>query len=451
VSPSWLRHDPRDRWVLAAAGLHGVLIGAGLTLAARTGWAGCAGVAAVLAVLMAWGSNTVSHIHLHTPLFHRAAANRAFALYLTVLLGVPQRWWTRYHLRHHALQDPGAGRLGTQGLLELALVFTGPALLALAEPMAAIVWVAALGGGYGLCALQGQGEHAASPDGVDRRGRIYNALWFNDGFHAAHHRAPAAHWTSLPARGHAEDTQSPWPPALRWFPGALTSLGALVPATLDALERIALRSPRLQAFMLRTHERALRALGPSAGLRFATADGAGHSRVLDVVIVGGGMHPRTALLFARLLPHARLWLLDRDPRHLAMAAAVLAAQPRPPDVNLVCATFDPAAPPRCDVLVVPLALRGSRRAIIAHPPAPVVFMHDWLWGRGGHASARVSWLLGKRIALLRADTAPLTSSIGGNVSTVASRPWPWPPLLPLPPCSPASSSTGSAAVTRPRS
>jgi hypothetical protein len=448
VRVAWLRHDPRDRWVLAAAGLHGAAVAAGLALAPRAGWSGRAALVAVMAVLMAWGSNTVSHIHLHTPLFRGAVANRAFALYLTLLLGVPQRWWTRYHLRHHALPDPGAGRLGVQGRIELALVFAAPALLALGGPMAALVWLAALGCGYGLCALQGHGEHATSDDGVDHRGRLYNTLWFNDGFHAAHHRAPAAHWTSLPGCGRTDDPRSPWPPALRWVSAALT---ALVPAALDALERVALRSPRLQAFMLRTHEQALRALGPAAGLRFASGDGDGGTRALDVMIVGGGLHPRSALLFARLLPHARLWLLDRDPGHLAIAAAVLAAQPRPPDVRLVCATFDPAAPPRCDVLVVPLALRGDRRALIDHPPAPLVFLHDWLWRRDGDASARVSWLLGKRIALLRAETAPLAPRIGGNVPSVASRPWPWPPLLPLPPCSPASSSTGSVAVTRPRS
>jgi len=41
---------------------------------------------------MNWGANTISHIHLHRPLFRGPAANRLFSAYLSVLLAVPQRW-----------------------------------------------------------------------------------------------------------------------------------------------------------------------------------------------------------------------------------------------------------------------------------------------------------------------------------------------------------------------
>jgi hypothetical protein len=210
--------------------------------------------------------------------------------------------------------------------------------------------------------------------------------------------------------------------------------------------------------MLATHEQALRALAAPAGLPApatddgTSADGATSAALapLEIVIVGGGLHPRSALLFGRLWPRARLCIVDRDPAHLALAAAVLGALPRPLDVRFVCATFDPASPPRCDVLVVPLAFRGARRALLARPPAPIVFLHDWLWRRDGATSARVSWWLCKRIVLLRPHAAAARAARNGGKVLPPPRPWPWPPL-PLSPCSPTSSSRGSVAVTRPRS
>src|SRR5947209_16074605 len=48
-----------------------------------------------------WNANTVSHHFIHRPFFRSPRANRLFALYLTLALGLPQTFWRERHLRHH--------------------------------------------------------------------------------------------------------------------------------------------------------------------------------------------------------------------------------------------------------------------------------------------------------------------------------------------------------------
>ena len=102
-------------------------------------------------------------------------------------------------------------------------------LLGVALPGAAL--------GLALCALQGDGEHRAAAAGVDHRGTLYNRLWFNDEFHAAHHRRPALHWSQLPSEGRGDDVTSALRPSWRG-PDAVRAAPA---ALLDRLERVALR------------------------------------------------------------------------------------------------------------------------------------------------------------------------------------------------------------------
>ena len=70
------RHSPWDALPVALAAGHGAL----LLLAPA---------APVVAVGLWWSSNTVSHLFLHRPFFRSPAANRLFALYLTLVLGIP--------------------------------------------------------------------------------------------------------------------------------------------------------------------------------------------------------------------------------------------------------------------------------------------------------------------------------------------------------------------------
>jgi hypothetical protein len=45
-----------------------------------------------------WTANTVAHNFIHTPFFQSRALNRAYALLLTALMGVPQSPWRGRHL-----------------------------------------------------------------------------------------------------------------------------------------------------------------------------------------------------------------------------------------------------------------------------------------------------------------------------------------------------------------
>ena len=83
------RHSPWDALPVALAAGHGAL----LLLAPA---------APVVAVGLWWNSNTVSHLFLHRPFFRSRAANRLFACYLTLVLGIPQTVWRDMHLAHHA-------------------------------------------------------------------------------------------------------------------------------------------------------------------------------------------------------------------------------------------------------------------------------------------------------------------------------------------------------------
>src|SRR3990172_4857643 len=56
----------------------------------------------VIAIGMWWNANTISHNFIHRPFFRTAWANRSFAFFLSLLLGLPQTAWRDRHLRHHA-------------------------------------------------------------------------------------------------------------------------------------------------------------------------------------------------------------------------------------------------------------------------------------------------------------------------------------------------------------
>src|SRR5438552_18110068 len=126
----------RDALVAGAALAHAAVAAAVLLFAAVGGPlpAVRVGLAVLFAVALSWGANTVSHIHLHVPIFRAARANRAFSLFLSVLLAVPQSWWKLRHLEHHGLlagreRDLG-GALRTRGVAELAAWLACVALFA---------------------------------------------------------------------------------------------------------------------------------------------------------------------------------------------------------------------------------------------------------------------------------------------------------------------------------
>jgi hypothetical protein len=334
-----------------------------------------------------WSSNTVAHYLIHKPFFRARRLNDAFGLYLTALLGIPQTLWRDRHLAHHA-ERPWRFRMSRRLAVETALIIgIWAALLCLAPRFFLFAYLPGYAAGLALCALHGHHEHARGT--TSHHGRLYNFLFFNDGYHVEHHRAPGLHWRELPAAKRTGEPGSRWPAVLRW-------IDAL---SLENLERLALHWPALQRFLVARHEAAFRRLLPEA------------RRLRRIGIVGGGLFPRTARVLRRLAPGARLVIIDRSAANLATARRLLGG-----GVRLVHATYDPAVHGPFDLLVVPLAYAGNREALYGDPPAPVTLVHDWLWRPRGR-SALISLLLLKR--LNRVEAAGVASRAQARA---ASRP-----------------------------
>jgi hypothetical protein len=228
--------------------------------------------------------------------------------------------------------------------------------------------------GLALCAVHGYYEHARGL--TSHYGRLYNFLFFNDGWHTEHHANPATHWTVLPDHPQPTARVSAWPAPLRWMEAF----------SLEALERLVLCSPRLRRFVLRAHARAFgKLIGalPTIG---------------RIAIVGGGLFPRTALILARLLPAARITIIDASREHLDRARRLLGRGCE--KIEFVHAHYPQSPHAAYDLLVIPLSFQGDRAALYARPPAPAVIVHDWIWRKRG-VGRIVSIALLKRINLVR--------------------------------------------------
>lgn len=366
---SLFRHSMRDGVLVALALVHGALL-----IAAPS--------APLVAIGLWWNANTVSHNFIHLPFFRARRLNDGFALYLTLLLGFPQHLWRARHLAHHAGRELKRVRWTGRIVLEAGLV--GALWMSIAFAAPKIFFFAYLPGyliGLGLCSLQGHFEHAYGT--TSHYGRAYNTLFFNDGFHVEHHATPSTHWSRLRATrrdaasasvGHTNASR--WPPVFRWLDE--------VPAVLDGLERLVLRSPRLQRAVLRAHERAI-------GSGLATT-----RRVERVTVIGGGLFPRTAIILQRLRPTAAITVIDRSPQHLAAARRWLGGA-----IDVIAAECRAGQRFDADVLIVPLAFIGDRDAFYRAPPASVVLVHDWIWRRRGESYVVAWWLL-KRVNVVRA-------------------------------------------------
>ncbi len=354
-----LRHSRWDALLLVLAVAQGALLVAAPLLP-------------VVAIGLWWNCNTVAHCFIHRPFFHSRKLNTLFALYQTVLLGVPQAIWRGRHLAHHA-GTQWRFHLTRSVAIESTLVLALWTTLIVCTPWFFLtVYVPGYSIGLGLCFLHGFYEHRGAT--TSHYGALYNALFFNDGYHVEHHLNPSTHWTRL-RQAEPGAPASRWPAVLRWLDGF----------SLDGLERGVLRSPLLQRFVLRCHERAFRRVLPA----FPPSP--------KVCVVGGGLFPRTLLVLKQLLPDAQFRVVDRSADNLATARSFF---PADADLELVHEVYDPARLDGVDLVVFPLAFVGDREAIYRHPPAPVVLVHDWLWRRRGRGAV-VSLLLLKRLNLVR--------------------------------------------------
>jgi hypothetical protein len=355
-----LRHSKWDALLIALSFVHGAVLLAVPSIP-------------LVAIGLWWNANTVSHYFIHLPFFRRVGWNRVYALYLSALLGFPHSLWRERHLAHHSGR-PLKAHLTRDLLVETFLVLSIWAILLSRSPAFFLtVYAPGYAGGLALCYVHGYFEHAR---GIKSNyGRLYNALFFNDGYHIEHHLNPAVHWTRLPAHPPGLGTASRWLAVLRWM--------ETIPLCLESLEGLVLRSARLQRFLLQTHERALRQLLPEMGA------------VRSVEIVGGGMFPRTAMLLEKLIPHAAITIIDGNPCSIEAAKAFLTDRTR-----CVNAFFDASHKTEADLLVIPLSYIGDRQALYTNPAAGNVLIHDWIWQKRSESVVVSVWLL-KRMNLIR--------------------------------------------------
>ncbi|MEO8481374.1 MAG: fatty acid desaturase [Acidobacteriota bacterium] len=374
AAPSIWRYSGRDGVLVALAIAHGaILLGAPPM--------------PVVAVGLWWGANTISHNFIHLPFFRSRGANSAFSTYLTLVLGMPQSLWRARHLAHHA-DDAIADRARLRRIpwtrtMSVECGVIAALWLTLGTLATAYFWTAYLPGvalGLSLCFLQGHYEHVRGT--TSHYGRLYNLLFFNDGYHVEHHTRPTTHWTHLPAQARIDPRSSAWPPVLRW----------LEPLTvwrhpLDGLEVLVLRAAWLQRLVLGAHRTALRRALHDAG------------DIRRVTVVGGGLFPRTALIMRELLPSATITIVDADKTHIDRARPLLGD-----DIRTEHRTFrDADGALDADLVVIPLAYLGDRESIYHHPPARVLVVHDWIWRPRGR-SVRVSALLLKRLNVIVSPT-----------------------------------------------
>ena len=359
---SLLRHSPWDAVLLGLSAAHAAAL---VTVPSIP----------LVAMALWWNANTIAHNFIHTPFFRSRALNAGYSIFLSVVQGIPQTLWRHRHLAHHAGRER-AFRWTWPFALELVAI---AAVWSIAFATARDTFLGTYLPGYAiglvLCHLQGHFEHVHGGT-ISHYGRIYNVIFFNDGYHAEHHLRPGEHWTDLPRHVADGAERSAWPPVLRWLDGA-------TPAILDALERAVLASPRLQRFVLASHERAIRALL------------AGAPQPARVIIVGGGLFPRTTIILRRLMPDASLVVVEEKAAHIETARRFL------DDRTLFRhEIYDPrGSSTDADLLVVPLAFHGDREVLYSRVPAPRVLVHDWIWRRRG-TGVTISWLLLKRLNLV---------------------------------------------------
>jgi fatty acid desaturase len=214
------------------------------------------GMGFAYSISISWNINGISHNFLHNPYFKSHALNRIFSLSESLAMGFSQTFYEYVHQRHHMgnsdkPDDQGETidwlsiyRHGHDGEAEniwsyvfLSYFRDDPKAIyreiARRNPADAFWGVFEIGAflslfavgfffnwhfmlfflpfyyfGHCLSYLNGYYLHfGGNPDkpiawGVSSYDKIYNWLWFNNGYHAEHHFRPKMHWTKMEAFHH---------------------------------------------------------------------------------------------------------------------------------------------------------------------------------------------------------------------------------------------------------
>lgn len=205
----------------------------------------------IYAVSISWNINSVSHNFIHNAYFKSPILNRLFSLIESLSMVFSQTFYDNVHRRHHTgnsdRQDERGQtvdwlsiyRYGKNGEAENVWAYTfksyfrddpeqifreirrrSPFLawfgvFEIAASIAMVIAGFALNWkfmlfmvpfyylGHSLSSLNGFYEHwRSNPDlpiawGVSCYNRLYNFIWFNNGYHAEHHYRPKHHWTRM--------------------------------------------------------------------------------------------------------------------------------------------------------------------------------------------------------------------------------------------------------------
>ncbi|HWB55093.1 MAG TPA: fatty acid desaturase [Tepidisphaeraceae bacterium] len=205
----------------------------------------------VYAVSISWNINGISHNFIHNPYFNSPLLNRAFSILESLVCGFSQVFYECVHRRHHMgnsdRQDEKGNtidwlsiyRHGHDGHAENVWTYTflsyfrddavetyreirrhsrreaAWGLFEIACTVSMFIAGFILNWrfmlfflpfyylGHSLSSLNGFYKHfGGNPDepiawGVSSYGRLYNWLWFNNGYHAEHHYRPRVHWTQM--------------------------------------------------------------------------------------------------------------------------------------------------------------------------------------------------------------------------------------------------------------
>jgi fatty acid desaturase len=199
-----------------------------------------------------WNLQCISHNFIHNPYFQNNWLNRAFGVLETLAIGMPHIFYHHYHLNHHSGDNDAKGPDGTTRdwssiyrhssddrpepfwrycllsyfRVEVAPVMRVTARHGRAHIAQAVVETLALGAfwaallwfnwryfvcfyfpsyffGWVLSYAEGYLEHYGAKPGnpfansVCSYNRLYNWLWFNNGYHQEHHWDPKNHWTKM--------------------------------------------------------------------------------------------------------------------------------------------------------------------------------------------------------------------------------------------------------------
>jgi len=207
----------------------------------------------IYSVSISWNINGISHNFIHNPYFRSPLLNRLFSFLESLTVGFSQVFYECVHMQHHKgnadrpddqgetvdwisiyrhghdgeaehplkytflsffREDPKTVYRAVKrksraeaywGLAELALVFGTFITLGVLNWHYILFLLGFWYFGHSLSYLNGYYRHyGGNPDepiawGVSSYDKLYNWIWFYNGYHAEHHFRPKVHWTRMQA------------------------------------------------------------------------------------------------------------------------------------------------------------------------------------------------------------------------------------------------------------